>query len=113
MKLFEIRGMPDPSDYRSGDELDPRSPYYDGPDNEGGDDPLPAFLKKQEYIQDAIPKDNGSSVVWTVYCGTLQQAQAVVDYLKSYRFPDLKVNVQDESNGPDEPSFVVRASYSY
>jgi hypothetical protein len=28
--------MPDPSDYRSGDELNPRSPYYDGDDDEDG-----------------------------------------------------------------------------
>lgn len=26
--------IPDPSDYRYGDEQDPRSPYFNGPDNE-------------------------------------------------------------------------------
>jgi len=38
---------PCPSDYRKGDEDDPRSPYYEGPDEQPDDD----FIEPDEPVE--------------------------------------------------------------
>lgn len=112
MKLFEIfKG--DASDFRSGDEADTRSPYYDGPDDDNEGDPLPAFLKTQEAIVDAEHKSNDVAAFWTIECGTSQQASDVVQFLKSSGVKNLKVKADRDTNHPDADYVTVQAQYQF
>lgn len=121
MKLFEI-AIPDPSDFRAGDQHDPRSPYYNGPDEEMTD-PMPSILKplshgRNSVVFDANSNDDGSSAVWKIDVDSPEAAQVIVKQLQDeYDLKNFKVNVTKanagNTNDPEEDYYELQVSYTY
>lgn len=116
MKLFEI-AIPDPSDFRAGDQHDQRSPYYNGPE-ETFEDPMPTILKplsqgRDSVVYDSNSKDDGRSAQWTIDVASPEAAQTIVQQLqRGYDLKNMKVNVAKGSD-PSEDYYTVQVSYQY
>lgn len=121
MKLFEI-AISDPSDFRSGDQYDQRSPYYSGPE-ESYEDPMEKILAPFSKGRDSIVlnaecvKDTGDSVRWIIDVTSPEAAQAVVSSLtQQYDLGNMKtaISKKNAGNGDPEDDYVeLDISYRY
>lgn len=91
MKLSQILEY-DITSYRRGDELDPRSPYYDG--NDAIEDPIdltPQFISQFQqkygdvYDYDKQPGKDGGTV-FTGAFATAEGAQAMAEMIKKQTY---------------------------
>ena len=117
--ILEAPSFPDPSDYRAGDESNPRSPHYAG-DDESYSDPSGIDEKRtpeQDHQRYETTFDENRDVkdgvtTYTAAMASQEAANERIEQIKKGASEVISVN-QSTDNSDDGPIFNIEVVYSY